>query len=106
MTKKKTSLDPKKCFAKSKVKVRKDAEILDHDPDKNLLDEDFIARAFWAYLRDEDSEGAMGVIIKYIEMKDKVKLSEETGLSRQTIYNSLTGKNPKITTLAKLIHAI
>lgn len=106
MNKKKTSPDPKECFANSKVKVHKDSKILEHDPDKNLLDEDFIARAFWAYLRDGDSEGAMGVILSYLEMKDKVKLAEETGLSRQTIYNSLSEKNPKMTTLAKLIHAI
>lgn len=106
MIKKKTSPDPKKCFEKSKIKAKKNAEIFDHDPDETLLDEDYIARVFWAYLRDGDSDGAMDVILHYVEMKDKVRLSEETGLSRQTIYNSLVNKNPKMTTVAKLIHAI
>ncbi len=76
-----------------------------HSPTDTLLNEDFISRAVWECLKNNDPEGVMEVIAAHLEAVNKTQLAKKVSMARSTLYHSLRGKNPTVTTLAKLIHA-
>jgi len=76
-----------------------------YSPTKALLDEDFIAKAIWECLKNDDPEGVMEVLEAHIEATNKVKFSKSSDVPRSTLYHCLKSKNPTIKTLAKLVHA-
>jgi DNA-binding phage protein len=93
--------EPPKLF-----RLKEGAQVRKHDPLKNLLDEDFIARAFWECLRDNDSEGAMEVIESYMYALNKAHLAKRADISRSTLYHSLKSKNPSFKTVTKLVSSL
>ncbi len=75
-----------------------------YSPTEKLLDEDFIAKAFWECMKNNDPEGAMEVIQAHLRAVNKTRVAKENELPRSTMYNAIKGKNPTIRTLAKLVH--
>lgn len=89
---------------KTEIKLKKNAQLIDYSPTAELLDEDFIAKAVWECLKDNDPEGVMEVIEAHLEAVNKVKAAENIDLPRSTMYNAFKGKNPTVKTLAKLVN--
>lgn len=87
-----------------KMKLKKNAKIIEYSPTEELLNEDFIAKTIWECLKNNDPEGVIEIIETHLEMVNKVKVSKEKELSRSTLYHALKGKNPTVKTLAKLIN--
>lgn len=57
-------------------------------------------------LEQNDPDTAMMIIADYIQQKNKSRISKNNNIPRSTLYLNLSkGANPKIRTLAKLIHA-
>ena len=87
------------------LKLKKNTGIDKYSPTKTLLNEEFISKVIWDCLEKNDPEGVMEALEAHSETLNKVKLAQETDISRSTLYNNLHAKNPTIKTLAKLIHA-
>lgn len=92
----------------SKLKIRDDSGVLEHDPLKELLDETFIDAAIMECLKNNDPEGAMEVLRIYMNALNcaKNELFAEAKLPITTAYHSLRSKNPTLKTFSKLMHAI
>jgi len=86
------------------MKLKKGAPVKKYSPTQELLDEDFIAKAVWECLKNNDPQGVIEIIETHLELINKVKASEEHELSRSTMYHAIRGKNPTIKTLAKLVN--
>lgn len=86
------------------MKLKKNANITEYSPTKKLLDEEFIAKALWECLKNNDPDGVIEIISTHLEIVNKVKASEKHELSRSTMYHAIKGKNPTIKTLAKLVN--
>ena len=93
-----------KVKTKSKLKLKKNAKVSEHNATERLLDETFIAQAIWECLKNNDPQGVIEIIETHLEVVNKVKVAQETDLSRATMYHALKGKNPTIRTLAKLVN--
>ena len=94
----KNTQEIKRFKLKEGVVVHKDNSV------ERLMDEDFIAKAIWECLKDNDLKGVIEVIHTHLAIVNKVKASKEVQLSRATMYNAIKGKNPTLKTLCKLIH--
>lgn len=90
--------------SKKEIKLKNDELLIDYSPTQELLDENFIAKAVWECLKNNDPEGVMEVIEAHLEVVNKVRAAENTELPRSTMYNAFKGKNPTIKTLAKLVN--
>jgi len=88
----------------SKMKFKTREGLRRHSPTERLLDEDFIAKAVWECLKNNDHEGVMEVIQAHMRAVNKTKMSKESDLARSTLYNAYKGKNPTVKTLAKMVH--
>lgn len=75
-----------------------------YSPTKKLLDENFIAKAMWECLKNNDTEGVLEVIEAHLEIVNKVSAAKKAELARSTMYNAIKGRNPTLKTLAKLVH--
>ncbi len=78
--------------------------VIEYSPTQELLDEEFIAKAIWECLKNNDPEGVVEIIETHLEVVNKVKASQKNELSRSTMYHAIKGKNPTIKTLAKLVN--
>lgn len=88
----------------SKMKLKKNAKVTEYSPTQELLDEDFIAKAVWECLKNNDPAGVVEIIETHLEIVNKVKAAQENKISRSTMYHALKGKNPTVKTLAKLVN--
>lgn len=88
----------------SKMKIRKDAKVIPYSPTEELMDEEFIAKAVWECLKNNDPEGVVEIIETHLEIVNKVRAAKEKELSRSTMYHALKSKNPTVKTLAKLVN--
>ena len=84
------------------MKLKK--KTIPYSPTQELLDEDFISKAFWECLKNNDPEGAVEILETHLEIVNKVRAAEKHELSRSTMYHALKGKNPTIKTVAKLVN--
>lgn len=89
---------------KSNIQLKDDARLIDYSPTQELLDEDFIAKAIWECLKNNDPEGVMEVVEAHLEIVNKLRAAENMELPRSTMYNAFKGKNPTVKTLAKLVN--
>lgn len=106
MAKTKTSPSPKKSSKNTpKVKLKKNSGVVAHSPIDRLLDDDLIGRAIWECLKNNDPQGVIEIIEAHLEAVNKSQLAKKALLARSTMYHTFKGKNPTITTIAKLIHA-
>lgn len=83
---------------------KKPKEIL---PAKELLNEKLIAMALWECLKDNDTAGYMEILEAHFETKKRVAeiKSKKSSRNFQTqTTNIFKSKNPKLQTLAKVIH--
>lgn len=92
----------------SKLKIRANAGVVEHDPLKELLNEKFIDAAIIECLKNNDPEGAMEMLRIYMNALNRAKkeLFSEAKLSKTTAYHSLRTKNPTLKTFSKLMHAM
>lgn len=88
------------------LKLKKNVDLTEYSPTKELLDENFIALAIWDCLKNNDAEGVMEIIQAHLSVVNKQKNAKEAHLPRSTLYNCLKSKNPTIRTLAKMVHCI
>ena len=87
------------------LKIKRNSKVVAYSPTQTLANEDFIARALWECLKNNDPEGVMEVIQAHLEAINKLQLAKKASLARSTMYHAFKSKNPTISTLAKLIHA-
>lgn len=105
MAKAKISIRRKKFLkATPKLRLKKGAKVSKYDPFKELSDEKIVALAFWECLKDQDTQGALEIIEAHLSVTNISQLSEEARIPRSTIYNAMKSGNPKLKTVAKLIH--
>ncbi len=97
--------ETEKSKKKSKLKIKKNAEVVAFSPTRELLNENFLGRAIIECLKNNDPEGVIEIISTYLETINKMQSAQQVSLSRSTLYHSLKGKNPTLKTLAKLMHA-
>jgi DNA-binding phage protein len=108
MAKAKISTKRRKSTSKQlQVKIRVNAGVIEHDPLKELLDEEFIDAAILECLKNNDPAGAMEVLEIYINALKSVKsdLFAEANLPKTTAYRSFRTKNPTLKTFSRLMHA-
>jgi DNA-binding phage protein len=89
-----------------KLKLKEDAKVFKHDPLKELMDEEKIAKAIWECLKNNDPEGVLEVIAIHLNAVNKSKSLEIHKLPRSTMYSAFKGKNPTVRTLAKMVNCI
>lgn len=76
------------------------------DPSKKLRDPNFVAKAFFQALLDNDVDAALDAISGYLMAIRKTEIAKEGGMATSTVYYALSrGANPTLRTLAKLLHA-
>ncbi|MBS0654467.1 MAG: hypothetical protein JSR46_01710 [Verrucomicrobia bacterium] len=75
-----------------------------YSPTEQLLDKDFIAKAVWECLENNDPEGVVEVIEAHMRAVNRTKAAKDIDLPRSSMYNAFKGKNPTVKTLAKLVH--
>lgn len=106
MAKTKTSAERKKSSAPTPVlKLRADAPVKQFHATKKLADEDFIAKAMWDCLKNNDPEGVMEILEAHLEAVSRLKLAKDGNIPRATLYHALSSRNPTLRTLAKIVHA-
>lgn len=88
----------------SKMKLKTREGLKRYSPTERLLDEDFIAKAVWECLKDNDYEGVVEVIEAHLRAVNKTKIAKDNDLARSTMYNAFKSKNPTVKTVAKLVH--
>lgn len=87
------------------VKIKTGVKLSHHDPDKNLKDQDFIAKALFQCLIDGDTKGFKEILQAHLEAINISELAEKAGVGRRTIYEALSPKgNPSLNTLTKILH--
>ena len=89
---------------KAEIKLKKNAHDIEYSPTQELLDEDFIAKAVWECLKDNDYEGVVEVIEAHLRAVNKTRAAKDNDLARSTMYNAFKSKNPTVKTVAKLVH--
>ena len=90
---------------KTEFVLRKDANLKEYDPMKNLLDTNKMGAAIMECLIANDTEGVLEIIEGYIYAVNKTQFLKEAKIPRSTAYNVLKRRNPTIKTLAKIMHA-
>lgn len=88
----------------SKMKLKTREGLKRYSPTERLLDEDFIAKAVWECLKDNDYKGVLEVIEAHLRAVNKTKAAKDNDLARSTMYNAFKSKNPTVKTMAKLVH--
>lgn len=73
-------------------------------PLKELTDQKKTALAILECLQNNDPEGAMEMIVIYLDALNKTKLRKQTNLPKSTMYSALKHGNPTIKTLAKIMY--
>lgn len=101
---KQTKMMKKTAPAKKSLKLKKGVHLIEYSPTKELLDEEFIALAIWECLKNNDPEGVVEVIQAHLAAVNKARAAKQIHLPRSSLYNALSGKNPTIKTLAKLVN--
>ncbi len=106
MGKTRTSKKRQRSLARStKLDLDKIPGLTRADPLKELIDLKKTALAVMECLQDNDPEGAMEMIVLYLEALNKAKLRKQTDLPKSTMYSALKHGNPTIKTLAKIMYS-
>jgi len=85
--------------------LRKDANLKEYDPIRNLLDINKMGAAIMQCFIENDTEGVLEIIENYLYALNKTQFLKEAKVPRSTAYNFFRRRNPTIKTLAKIIHA-
>lgn len=76
------------------------------DPAKKLRDPNFVAKAFFQALQDNDIDAALDILDGYMMATGKVEIARQGNIPTSTVYHALSqGSNPTLRTVAKLLHA-
>lgn len=89
-----------------KLRLKKSARVKEYSPALKLADEDFIAKAVWDCLKDNDPEGVIEVIEAHLEAVNLLQFSRDSEIPRSTLYYLSKRRNPTLRTLARTIHEI
>jgi DNA-binding phage protein len=105
----KAKISPKRKKSSSDIKkakrIKKNGGFAPYDPIAHALDENFVSKAIFSCLKNNDPEGIIEIISEYLDLLNKVKSAQQADLPRSTMYHSLKQKNPTVKTLAKLVSA-
>lgn len=88
------------------LRLKKNTDVEEYSPTVTLADEDFIARAIWDCLKDNDPDGVIEIIESHLEALNKLQFSRESEIPRSTLYYFSKRRNPTLRTLAKTVHEI
>ena len=80
----------------SKMKLKTARGLKHYSPTERLLDEDFIAKAVWECLKDNDYEGVVEVIEAHLRAVNKTKAAKDNDLARSTMYNAFKSKTLRL----------
>jgi len=76
------------------------------DPAKKLRDPNFVAKAFFQALQDNDIDAALDILDGYLMATGKGEIARQGNIPSSTVYHALShGSNPTLRTVAKLLHA-
>lgn len=105
MDKKKTYKEPEFCFDDMPIlKLKKDAIIKIHRPEKTFKDLDKVGAALLECLIENDTEAFIEILDGYLQV-NKSRVAKKTNMSRSTIQQALSREgNPTLKTLAKIVH--
>ncbi|MCH9627191.1 MAG: hypothetical protein S4CHLAM2_08260 [Chlamydiales bacterium] len=105
----KTSKSKKRGLCLSDMPIRtpkKGVKTRKFDPAKKLRDPNFVAKAFFQALLDNDTDAALDAIEGYLMATGKGEIAKEGNIATSTIYHALAqGANPTLRTVARLLHA-
>lgn len=105
MGKIKTSKKRQRSLEKSrKINLDKIKGLTRVNPLKELTDPQQTALAILECLQNNDPDGAMEMIVIYLNALNKSQLRRKTQLHKSTMYSALKHRNPTIKTLAKIMH--
>lgn len=108
MNKKRTSIKRELTFniiSKVKLNESKIKKLNEFKPEDFFKNHNKIANALLQCLIENDTESFIEILNSYL-MINKLKISQDTKLSRTTIQDALSKKgNPTLKTIAKIIHS-
>ena len=74
---------------------------------KKMKNKKIISKALWECLIANDTDGFKEILRVHLELTSKEKLTEETGLSKRTLYRMLSEEgNPTLENISKIIHKV
>lgn len=106
MAKKKILKKPEVLLAKPTryAKLKPGVKGIPWSPTEQLLNEDFLARALFECLKEEDLDSFKEILRSHLEAKVKSRSAKVFGLAERTMYESLSESgNPSLKTLAKIV---
>ncbi len=107
MNKKIKSKKLDECFHEIPImKPKKHIKTKKIDVSKKLQDLNFVSKAFFQALMENDVDAALDIIDGYLLAMDKADLSKKGDIAPSTLYHALSkGANPTLKTVAKLLYA-
>lgn len=105
MVKKKTSPEQQPSTTKIFARIKPDAKVTSWDPNKHLLNRDFMSKAVLECLFNNDPEGALEVLSIYLNALNRFKVVPKAKITR-TKKTEFKLRNPTIRTLAKIMHSV
>lgn len=91
----------------SAIEVKKLTGLSKFNAKKYLDKKEWLAKALWQCLVEGDIGSFKDIIRDSIEVINKDKLAEETGISRRTLYRMLSPEgNPTIDNVSKIINKL
>lgn len=107
MSKKSKSKKHAICLSEMTIRTpKKGVKTKRFDASKKLRNPNFVAKAFFQALRDNDVEAALDTISGYLMAISKAEIAKKGEMATSTVYYALSrGANPTLRTLAKLLHA-
>jgi DNA-binding phage protein len=108
MNKKKTSKKPE--FSLKNIpstKLKEGITFQKHNALTNMVNKQFVAQALWECLVQNDTQGFKEILKTHLELINKERFSEKSGLSRRTLFRILSPEgNPTLENLGKIIHEL
>ena len=91
-----------------KMKLKQGVKTRKLDPDKMLVDRNFIAQALGEALLENEIEAFKEILLAHLQAVDKkMDVIERSGMNKTTFYQALSPRgNPSLKTLGKIISAL
>lgn len=94
---------------KTSTKRRKSsAKLIPHDPTKSLKNRKVVLKVLIECLVENDLETFEDVLVSYLRVTSKTRLSKQSGIGRRTLYDLIEKQpfNPGLKTVGALLNTI
>ena len=108
MTRKTTSKKRKFSFSDIPIrKIKPGVKVLRVDSAARLRDKEFIFRALWECLIEEDLESFKEILRAHLDAVNKQQLAKKSKPSRRTLHRILSPEgNPTLKNISSVLHAL